>query len=65
MADIHVAKCKEDDNSVRNELKSVGVVLAKADVVKLETMRWEQGQSLNKPGPYLMWFGGSNSVIEY
>ena len=65
MADIHVAKCKEDDDSVRNELKSVGVVLAKADVVKLETMCWEQGRALNKPGCYLMWFVFGNHGLCY
>ena len=29
---------------------------SKADVVKQETMRWEQGQALNKPACHLMRF---------
>ena len=33
-----------------------GLVASKADVVKQETMRWEQGQALNKPACHLMWF---------
>ena len=33
-----------------------GLVASKADVVKQETMRWEQGQALNKPACHLMRF---------
>ena len=33
-----------------------GFVASKADVVKQETMRWEQGQALNKPACHLMRF---------
>ena len=33
-----------------------GFVASKAGVVKQETMRWEQGQALNKPAFHLMWF---------
>ena len=39
--------------------------MTKADVVKLDTMRWEQGRALNKPGCYLMWFVFGNHGLCY